>query len=85
MQKKVTTAPPAVPAPAKSTYFMTDTITAPPASLLETARPILEALIQDVTGTKVLSLHHDASTVTGEEVVLFTLAESPLYRQARKT
>ena len=47
--------------------------------LIETARPVMEAMIQDVTGVKVVSLHHDISTVTGEEVVLFTLAESPLY------
>jgi uncharacterized protein YbcI len=33
---------------------------------------------------KVLSLHHDISTVTGEEVVLFTLAESTLFREAKK-
>ena len=44
--------------------------------LIETARPILEAMVQEATGAKVLSLHHDISTVTGEEVVLFTLAES---------
>jgi len=47
--------------------------------LIETARPILEALIRDVTGTKVLSLHHDISTLTGEEVILLTLAEPPFY------
>ena len=29
-----------------------------------------------VTGTTVLSLHHDISTTTGEEVVVFTLTES---------
>jgi uncharacterized protein YbcI len=52
--------------------------------LIETARPVLEALVIAITGVKVLSLHHDISTVTGEEVVLFTLAESPLYREARK-
>ncbi len=51
--------------------------------LIETARPLLEAMIQEVTGSKVLSLHHDISTSTGEEVVLFTLAQSPLYRQAK--
>jgi len=45
--------------------------------LIETARPSLEAMIQEVTGVKLLSLHHDISTVTGEEVVLFTLAQSP--------
>ena len=52
--------------------------------LVETARPILEAMIHDVTGIRVVSLHHDISTVTGEEVVLFTLAESPQYRETRK-
>ena len=46
--------------------------------LIETARPVMEAMVQEVTGVKVVSLHHDISTVTGEEVVLFTLAESPL-------
>ena len=51
--------------------------------LIETARPILEAMIHDVTGIRVVSLHHDISTVTGEEVVIFTLAESPLYRQSK--
>jgi uncharacterized protein YbcI len=52
--------------------------------LIETARPLMEALIQEVTGAKVLSMHHDISTVTGEEVVLFTLADSPLFRETRK-
>src|SRR5947208_14289372 len=37
--------------------------------LIETARPILEAMVQEVTGVKVLSMHHDISTVTGEEIV----------------
>ena len=52
--------------------------------LIETARPLLEAMIQEITGSKVLSLHHDISTVTGEEVVLFTLAEAPLFRETKK-
>jgi len=52
--------------------------------LVETARPVMESMIQDVTGSRVVSLHHDISTVTGEEVVLFMLAESPLYRETRK-
>jgi uncharacterized protein YbcI len=51
--------------------------------LIETARPVLEALVQEITGTKVLSMHHDISTSTGEEVVLFTLTESPILRDAR--
>ena len=45
--------------------------------LIETARPVLETMVQEVAGVKVVSMHHDISTVTGEEVVLFTLAEPP--------
>ena len=52
--------------------------------LIETARPIMEAMIQDISGVKVLSLHHDISTVTGEEIVVFTLVESPIVRDAKK-
>ena len=52
--------------------------------LLETARPLLEAMVQEVTGIKVVSMHHDISTVTGEEVVLFTLADPPPTRETRK-
>lgn len=52
--------------------------------LVETGRPMLEELIRDVTGVRVLSLHHDISTQTGEEIVLFTLAEPPLHRQLKK-
>ena len=52
--------------------------------LIETARPVMEAMVQEVTGVKVLSLHHDISTLTGEEVVLFTLADSPIFREAKK-
>jgi uncharacterized protein YbcI len=48
--------------------------------LVEAARPVLEAMILESTGVRVVSLHHDISTATGEEVVLFTLADSPLVR-----
>jgi len=54
------------------------------AHLLETARPVMEKMVQEVTGIKVLSLHHDISTLTGEEVVLFTLVEAPLFREAKR-
>jgi len=50
--------------------------------LIETARPMLDAMVRDITGVKVLSLHHDISTITGEEIVIFTLAEPPLVREA---
>jgi uncharacterized protein YbcI len=52
--------------------------------LLETARPLLEAMVQDVTRMKVLSLHHDISTVTGEEVIVFTLSEPVALRETRR-
>lgn len=52
--------------------------------LIETARTLLEALVQEVTGIEAVSLHHDISTVTGEEVLIFTLKESPLFRDTRK-
>jgi uncharacterized protein YbcI len=52
--------------------------------LLETARALMEAMVQEVTGVSVVSLHHDISTSTGEEVVVFTLSESPLFRDAKK-
>src|SRR5947209_4965281 len=52
--------------------------------LIETARPMMETVIEEITGSKVVSLHHDISTVTGEEVVLFTLAESPFPREMKK-
>jgi len=52
--------------------------------LIETARPLMEAMIMESTGLKVVSLHHDISTVTGEEVVLLTMAESPHFREVKK-
>ena len=54
------------------------------AHLIETARPLMEAVVQEITGVKVLSLHYDVSTVTGEEVILFVLAEPPCFRDAKK-
>lgn len=54
------------------------------AQLIETARPVLEAMVQQVTGIRALSLHHDISTATGEEVVIFTLAEPPHCRETKK-
>lgn len=47
--------------------------------LLEVARPFLESIIHEVVGVKSISMHHDISTVTGEEVVLFSLAGAPRF------
>ena len=51
--------------------------------LIETTRPVMEAMVEKVTGVKVVTMHHDFSTATGEEVVLFTLARSPDFREAK--
>jgi uncharacterized protein YbcI len=51
--------------------------------LIETGRPKLEAMIEDSTGIKVQSLHHDISTITGEEIVVFTLTAVPTYREVK--
>ena len=52
--------------------------------LIETARSIMEAMVQEITGVNVLTLHYDVSTVTGEEVILFSLAGPPCFREAKK-
>jgi len=52
--------------------------------LIETARPLMEAMVEDIMGVKVVSLHHDISTLTGEEIVVFTLAEAPKFREVKK-
>jgi uncharacterized protein YbcI len=53
--------------------------------LIETARPLLEKMVEGITDVKVVSLHHDISTVTGEEIVVFALNDSPLTREKTKS
>ena len=52
--------------------------------LIEVARPSLDQLVQSITGIKPRSLHHDISTLTGEEIVVFTLESSPEFRETGK-
>ena len=52
--------------------------------LIEIARPTIDVMAKGITGVNVVSLHHDISTSTGEEVVLFTLAEPPAFRESKK-
>ncbi len=47
--------------------------------LLELARPMLESMVHEVVGVQVRTMHHDISTVTGEEVILFGLTETPRF------
>lgn len=44
--------------------------------LLENAKPLLEAIIFDITGLKVRALHTDLSTNTNERIVIFILEQS---------
>ena len=53
--------------------------------LIETAKPLIQAMVQEITGVAVVSLHHDISTLTGEAFVVLTLAEPPSFRQSHKT
>ncbi len=47
--------------------------------LLELARPMLESLVHEVLGVKVLGMHHDISTVNGEEIIIFSLVGVPRF------
>ena len=51
--------------------------------LIETARPVLEEMVEKITEGKVISMHHDISTVTGEEVLAFSLSIAPECRQPK--
>jgi len=52
--------------------------------LIESARSVMVGMVEEVTGIKVVSLHHDISTVTGEEVLLFTLETAPEVRSVKR-
>jgi len=54
------------------------------AHMVATGRPLLEEVVEAATGVKLVSVHHDISTVTGEEVLVFSLAESPACRPRKK-
>ena len=52
-------------------------------NLVEISRPRLEKMIEESSGMRCVSLHHDVSTVTGEELLIFTLAQVPDTRVAK--
>ena len=49
------------------------------AGLLTFVSQDLESVIEDILDTKIVSFHTDISTVTGEKVILFSLATPVLY------
>ncbi len=52
--------------------------------MVELARKELDAAIQACTQLNVISLHHDISTVTGEEIMVFTLDGIPATRPTKR-
>lgn len=52
--------------------------------LVETGRPLLERTVREATGVAVISLHHDISTVTGEEILVFVLSSVPEVRNGKR-
>jgi uncharacterized protein YbcI len=54
------------------------------AHMVSTVRPQLAEIVEMAAGVKLLSVHHDISTITGEELLAFSLAEPPACRPKRK-
>lgn len=50
--------------------------------LMEKGRELLEAIIRDILGQEVKSLHTDISTRTGERIIIFTLDAPPVFRES---
>lgn len=44
--------------------------------LLEKGRPLLETVVEAITGLKLVSLHTDISTRTGERLIVFTMSSA---------
>lgn len=44
--------------------------------LIESSRTLFEEIIQNITGTEVISLHTDVSSRTGERIFVFCLSEN---------
>jgi uncharacterized protein YbcI len=51
---------------------------------VESSRARLDTVIEAACEVPVVSMHHDISTVTGEEIFVFRLTESPVMRSPRK-
>jgi uncharacterized protein YbcI len=49
--------------------------------IIDSNRAILNSLIESATGVVVNCFHHDVSILTGEEAFIFSLKDSPSYRQ----
>ncbi len=54
------------------------------AHMVSAGRPRLAEIVEMAVGVKLVSVHHDISTITGEELLVFSLAETPACRPKRK-
>lgn len=54
------------------------------AHMVATGRQRLADIVENAVGVKLVSVHHDISTVTGEELLVFSLAESPACRPKKQ-
>ncbi len=54
------------------------------AHMVSSGRPRLAEIVEMAVGVKLVSVHHDISTITGEELLVFSLAEPPECRPKRK-
>lgn len=50
--------------------------------LLTSGRPLLEAVVRDIVGVGVQSIHTDISTKTGERIIVITLLKKPEFGDA---
>ena len=48
--------------------------------LVVAGKALLDTLVRDATGAQPVSVHHDISPTTGEEVLVFTLSAAPQCR-----
>jgi uncharacterized protein YbcI len=48
--------------------------------LVVAGKAMLDTLVRDATGAQPVSVHHDISPTTGEEVLVFTLSAAPQCR-----
>ena len=52
--------------------------------LVAAGRHLLERLVEEAAGAAPVSVHHDISATTGEEVIVLTLASTPACRDRRR-
>jgi len=53
--------------------------------VVSSGRPRLAEIVEGAVGVRLVSVHHDISTITGEELLVFSLAETPACRPRRKS